>query len=144
MYVTEKQLVMAKTVIKPSKKVSPRSGLPAPNGPKYSKENQPSPEAKKAGWAKKRAGKLLSQFILEQGYKGLKDSALRKGMAEYFNVPEDKITVEMMMTFRQIEKAITKADTEAFKAIMDRAHGKPVQENIVRTDDLTKLPITFK
>lgn len=88
----------------------------------------PSPEQKKAGWAKKKRGQELAKAVLELAFKGMKDSQLKKAAAEYFNVPEEEITVETMLLFRQAEKAIQKADTYAFNSVMDRAHGKPKEK----------------
>lgn len=100
----------------------------------YTKDNQPTLEQKQAGWKRKKAGRALAQAVLALAFKGQTDSELRKQAAEYFNIPEDRITVEAMMLFRQAEKAIQKGDTAAFRAIMERAHGLPKQEL-----DLTSL-----
>lgn len=47
------------------------------DGVKFSKENQPSPEAKSMGWQEKRAAKLLTQKIIEKLTEG-------KNLDEYF------------------------------------------------------------
>ena len=101
---------------------------PPANGVKFSKDNQPSGEAKSAGKIKKKKGMELAKAVLELSFKGMKNSALKKAAAEYYGIDESEITVEMMLLFRQAEKAIQKADTFAFNAVMDRAHGKPKQE----------------
>jgi hypothetical protein len=101
---------------------------PPANGKKFSKDNQPLPEAKSAGKMKKKKGMELAKAVLDLTFKGMKDSALKKAAAEYYGIDESEITVEMMLLFRQAEKAIQKADTLAFNAIMDRAHGKPKQD----------------
>ena len=95
------------------------------NRVKFTKDTQPSGAAKSAGWKKKTKGVELAKAVLNLAFKGAKDSELKKLAAEYFAIPEDKITVEVMLLFRQAEKAIQKADTAAFKAVMERAHGLP-------------------
>lgn len=101
---------------------------PPANGVKFSKENQPSGEAKSAGKMKKKKGMELAKAVLDLSFKGMKNSELKKAAAEYYGIDESEITVEMMLLFRQAEKAIQKADTHAFVALMDRAHGKPKQD----------------
>lgn len=105
---------------------------------------QPTPEQKKAGWAKKKRGQELAKAILDMAFKGQDNSQLKKQAAAYFGVKEKNITVEMMLLFRQAEKAIQKADTNAFNAVMDRTFGKPKQESVVKVNNLDKLPVTFQ
>lgn len=98
------------------------------SGSPFSSTNQPSTESRRLGQFKRKRGQDLARAILELGFQGMKDSALKKAASEYYNIPEEEITVEMMMLFRQTEKAIQKADTGAFNAVMDRAHGKPKEK----------------
>lgn len=104
----------------------------------FNKKGQPAPEAKKAGWLRKKKGQELARAILELSFKGAKNSELRKQMAEYYGITEAEITVEMMGLFRQAEKMIGKADTPAFKAVMERAHGAP-QQQIEVTGDIIRV-----
>lgn len=113
------------TPTKPSKKVNFKG---KENTKPFSGKNQPDPNQKKAGWLRKKKGQELARAILELSFKGAKNSELRKQMAEYYGITEAEITVEMMGLFRQAEKMIGKADTPAFKAVMERAHGAPKQE----------------
>lgn len=99
-----------------------------PVGVEFNSERQPTPEAKSLGWKKKRQGRELAKAVLELAFKGMKNSELKKAAAEYFSIAEHEITVEMMLLFRQAEKAIQKADTAAFRAVMERAHGLPKQD----------------
>lgn len=55
---------MAESNDKKRHKIDPHVGV------KFTAENQPSPEAKKAGWQELRAQKLLTQKILEEMTKG--------------------------------------------------------------------------
>jgi hypothetical protein len=106
-----------------------RGGNPVPaNGKKFSKQYQPSGQAKAAGKLAKKRGHELAQAVLQVAFKGMKNSELKKMAAEYFGVDESEITVETMLLFRQAEKAIQKADTNAFNAIMNRAFGLPKQK----------------
>lgn len=112
---------------------------PPENGKKFSKEYQPPGEAKAAGIWKKKKGQELAKAVLELAFQGMKNSELKKAAAEYYGVEEKEITVEMMLVFRQAEKAIQKADTQAFTAVMDRAHGKPAQRTELTGKDGEKL-----
>jgi hypothetical protein len=113
---------------------------------RFAKDNQPPPENKAAGQLKAKQGQALALAILKMKYKGPKGGELGKLMAEYFDVPESEITVEMMMDFRQIEKAIAKNDTNAWSAMKSRAFGQPKQpiEHGGDTDFLSLLMKTSK
>jgi hypothetical protein len=101
---------------------------PPPDSAKFTSTNQPSGEAKRNGLLKRKTGVELARAILQLSFEGAKDSPLKKAAAEYFKIPEKEITVEMMLMFRQAEKAVQKGDTRAFDAVMDRAFGKPKQD----------------
>jgi hypothetical protein len=123
----------AKTTNKRQQGSSPkprgRHGKMGPDtGVKFSKDYQPSGAAKSAGKLAKKRGQELAKAVLELTFKGMKDSGLKKLAAEYFGIDEKEITIEMMLLFRQAEKAIQKADTNAFNAYMNRAFGMPKQE----------------
>jgi len=96
-----------------------------PKDKQFSSTNQPSAESKRRGQLKKKMAGDLAQAILHAAFVGAADEVLKKKMSEFFKVKEKHITVEMMMNFRQIQKAISKGDTTAFQAVMDRAYGKP-------------------
>lgn len=100
-----------------------------PKAKQFSSENQPPPSVKSTGQLKRKRNADLAKAMLQLPFKGNLDGKLRKAISEYFGVKEKDITVEMMMTYRQIEKAIQKADTNAFNTIMDRAHGKVKQKH---------------
>lgn len=135
----------SKTTKKPLKKGLGKDGRIPPEKVKpFSAENQPSPNAKSEGWRKRRRAQELVQAVLDLNFKGMQGSELKKKAAEYFCIPVDEITVEMMIIFRQAELAIQKADTKAADFIMDRAFGKPKQETVHKVHDLDKLPVTFE
>lgn len=117
-----------KTTSKPPKRPG-NSGVPPPDNPHpFSAENQPSPEAKKAGWLKKKRAQDLAKAMLELTITGKKNDKLKKEAAEYFGIDPSEITVEVMLLFKQAQKAIEKSDTQAFNAFMDRAFGKPKEK----------------
>lgn len=124
-----KSKTIAKTSKKRAKTPSPRSGHVLPDAPKpFSAENQPTPEQKKEGWLKKKRGPELAKAVLQLAFQGMKNSELKKQAAEYYGIEESELTVELMLLFRQAEKAIQKADTPAFNAVMDRSYGKPKEK----------------
>lgn len=93
----------------------------------FTSENQPSPEAKRAGQRRYWALKELLNLPAGRAFKeGGKDYV--KACAEWFGIEIEEVTVKLLMEFRQVEKAVKKSDTNAFKAIQDRAFGKPRQE----------------
>ncbi len=128
----------------PKKKRPGRNGNVPPEPTKgFHVLGQPSPDAKKAGWERKRKTKELANAILDLEFVGAKGSSLKKQAAQYLGIPESQVSVRMMMLFRQAEKAIQKGDTAAFNAYMDRADGKPVQAMAHTSSDGEDLPPAF-
>lgn len=128
-----------KTSVKPATKPAGKGGTPVPDGIPFSKENQPSSESKKAGWARRAALKDLLKIVTTKKFDG-DDNDYKKQTAKYFGIPENEVTILMVMEFRQIHKAITGADTSAFNAVMDRAYGRVKQAG----EDPQHLVITIK
>lgn len=96
---------------------------------------QPSPEAKRQGWLNKKRGIELAKAILSLTMEGKGSDELKRSAAEYFNLPLEEITVEALLILKQAEKAIKKADTQAFNSIMDRAYGKPMNKSEITGRD---------
>lgn len=116
------------TEIREGQKIKGRPGIEK-IGKKFSKEYQPTLAARKRKYIKK---KLLEDLLALQ-YTGTKDGKVLDMMAEYFDVPREAITIEMMMDFRQIEKSIAKSDTKAYTAVKEFVYGKPKQSTDITT-----------
>lgn len=111
---------------------------PPSNGKTFSKEYQPSGEAKSAGHRKKR----MLKELLEATFIGPKRSKVKMKAAEYLGVDPESLTVEDLLHFKQIEIAISKGNTFAYQAVMDRAYGKPTQPTDERK--VEKIIVTIK
>lgn len=128
---------MAKKKTEDKRKGNPtwQKGRSATPEKQFSADNQPSGKAKSEGKAAAKRGRELTKALLELTFTGAKDSPLKKAIAEYFGVPAEDLTIEMMMNMRQMEKAIQKADTFAYNAVMARAFGMPKQQTEVTGKD---------
>lgn len=92
-------------------------------GVKFSKDNQPSGEAKKAG---KRRAKALKD-VCSQLVTGKSKEAL-ESLAKYLGLEVDEIDIELALHLKQIQKALNEGDTKAYNSVMDRLKGRPKQE----------------
>lgn len=102
----------------------------------FTSDRQPSPEAKKAGRIKKTLLKQIAKQIVSGTYKeSLED------LAELLGVDPEAIDLETAMHLKQMEKALTKGDTYAYNALMDRLKGKPVQA--IQMEDAKILPTRY-
>src|SRR5690349_11285957 len=81
-------------------------------GRTFSKDYQPSGEAKSKG---KRKARLLKD-IFELAFVGPKGGKMKKAAAAYLNIPEEEISVEDMLHIRQIQAAISKQNTFAYNS----------------------------
>ena len=112
----------------------------------FSSDNQPSPEAKKKGWQKKRLLKDLADILL-QGHKLNEFKTLAKDLG--IDLTDDEMTLEVAMSLKQAEKAIQKGDTSAYNSVMDRLKGRPMQEidhknNGKSFNEVNKVDVIFK
>ena len=115
-------------------------------GKKFSSENQPTAEAKKKGWQKKRLLKDLADILL-QGDKLNEFKKLAEDLG--IDLTDDEMTLEVAMSLKQAEKAIQKGDTSAYNSVMDRLKGRPMQEidhknNGKSFNDINKVDVIFK
>lgn len=131
-----------KTPKNPPKKGGKSSFRGKEDGIPFSKENQPTPQQKREGWAKRKRGAELVKHILEQKFVGAKDGLLKKEIAQYFGCPESEITNEMAMTFRQVQKSLSKVDTQAYNSVMNRGYGMPKQQTDITSDgkEINQIP----
>ena len=90
----------------------------------FSKENQPTPEAKIEGKRKKRLLKdLATALISGERLDKCKSIADKIGL----DLTDSEYTLDIAMTLKQIEISLDNGDTRAFSAAMDRLIGKPNQ-----------------
>lgn len=100
----------------------------------FSKENQPSSEAKSNGHKRKALLKDISQqFISGDSKEALKE------LAQYLGIDVDNIDLETAMHLKQMERALKNGDTKAYNAIMDRILGKPKQTLDLNTDNVKPI-----
>jgi hypothetical protein len=57
----------------------------------------------------------------------IEEEIYRKLKSRYSTLPQDE-TLEFIMTLVQVDKAIIKGDTAAYRAVMDSAYGMPNQQ----------------
>lgn len=107
---------------------------------RFSKDNQPSSDAKKAGWARKLRNRKLAQMLLNKSFVGrvavqtksgqwvLEDTKFRKVLKDFFGLDEREMkdmSNEAAIMLRMIGQAISEGDVQAGSAILERAYGKP-------------------
>lgn len=112
-----------------------KGGPDAGNKTRFSSDRQPTGKAKSQGKLKSKFGTDLAKAILRMGFIGNKDSDIKKRACEYFGISANDLSIDAMLDFRQIEKAVQKADTHAYKAIKERAYGLPKQKTEVTGKD---------
>lgn len=105
-------------------------------GVKFSKENQPSPEAKSQG---KQVAKTLREFLMMPLKKGKLTKEFDKFLNECvtnYGIPKEQVNVRLFMEMRIASMAV-KGDVQAYKALLDRAIGKPREEQAPIVDQPT-------
>lgn len=106
----------------------------------FSKDYQPPGWKKSLGQFKKNKGRKMLRALLELPFEGgdVDDpdnpgkkipNPLKKQAAAYFGMPEELITVEMIMAMRQIGLSVQKGDTAAFHGVWEKSYGRPVEDN---------------
>ena len=100
----------------------------AVDGVPFSSDNQPSGELKSEGKRKARLLKDLLAITVSKKIGTNEEKEWVRLAAKYFQIPEDEIDIQQLLHFRQIQRALTKSDTYAYTAVMDRAFGKPKQQ----------------
>jgi hypothetical protein len=156
---------------KPENPVPPEStsvGKPWENWGKTQRwgygQPQPSPEAKKAGWAKKKRNRELAQLVLGMKFVGsvhlldpktgepIKDdngnyilvpSEFKEKLGRYHGLSAEQIEnldIETAMMLRMVGQAIEKGDNAAAQIVLERAYGKP-KEFIELSKDNDDRPV---
>lgn len=119
----------------PKTKTSFKKGNTPKNA--FTSDNQPPPEAKADGWAKRKLLKdIAAEVISGEAAEVIKD------LAKYFGLDPEALDVETVMHLRQIEKAVKVGDTKAYNAVMDRIKGKAVQQITMNDGEIKPVRYT--
>jgi hypothetical protein len=97
--------------------------------------NQPPSSLKKLGWAKKRMLREVLQTSVP------KTEAVKK-LAKLYGLGQKEMSLELAMVLAQSQKALD-GDTNAFRALMERAYGYPVTPIATKTDSHITLEIVY-
>lgn len=104
-------------------------------GKKFSKDYQPTPEAKSKGAMRRYSLRDILRTVPENSFDGsTKDYATL--VSKFLKIPRESVDLETIMFFRQVEKAILGADTKAFRAMAEYSIGRP------RLEDGPPPPVT--
>ena len=126
-----------KTHDKPSDKPKKSfKGTMGPNtGKKFSKDYQPTPDAKSKGAFRRYSLRDILRTVPDNSFDGsTKDYATL--VSKFLKIPRESVDLETIMFFRQVEKAILGADTKAFRAMAEYSIGRP------RIEDGPPPPVT--
>ena len=102
-----------------------KGNIKGTEGNTFSKDNQPSSQAKSDGHKRKKALKDLADALIS-GERLQKCKLIAKKVG--IDLKDGEYTLDIAMTLRQIEKAFDEGDTRAYQAAMDRLLGKPPQQ----------------
>ena len=109
---------------------------------RFSKDNQPSPEAKRKGHQKKKAlrdmGELLASGKVFDEIE-VDGKSMSQLISDMYGVPIEEVSLTVLAGLRQLQKAITDGDTKAFTAFMDRVEGRPKQSIEIETDVVRRV-----
>lgn len=109
-------------------KATKKKPVMGPNtGKKFTKDYQPTPEAKSKAALKRYSLKELLRVVPEGSFEGsTKDYAAI--VSKFMKIPRESVDLQTIMFFRQIEKAVLAGDTKAFRAMAEYSIGKPRNE----------------
>lgn len=97
--------------------------------------NQPPARLKKLGWAKKR----LIREVLQTSVP--KTETVKK-LAKLYGLNQREMSLELALVLAQAVKGMN-GDTQAFRALMERAYGYPVTPIATKTDSHITLEIVY-
>lgn len=122
-------------------------------GKPFTSTDQPTGAQKSLGWWKKKKGRELLRAMLDLPFDGAMDdpvtgqkvdNKIRKQVAQYMNLPEELVTVEMVLFVKQIALAAQKNDTGAFNTVIENAYGKPKETIITELDEKPVININIQ
>ena len=121
-----------------------KGSLDGTEGKRFSKEYQPSPEAKAAG---KKAAKTIREFLnmpLKQGRISKDYEKFVRECVNNYGISRDQINHRLFLDMRMASLAL-KGDVSAYKALLDRAIGKPMTEQppVIEVEQGEKSFISF-
>lgn len=96
----------------------------AKDGVPFTKDRQPDPELKKAGWARKNGLKEMMS-IVPNPKSSKKLQAQMNQVAKFFNIPITEVTIRLMMDYRMQLEAAHNGNVHAYKVVTERIEGKP-------------------
>lgn len=112
------------------KKIGGKGKLRGEDGVKFSKENQPTPQAKSDGWKRRSMFKKLLEMSISGDTTALQ--GLRESISDLTGIPESevaKMDFGQALLSRQLEKAITEGDTNAAFRLLEFIYG-PAKQSI--------------
>jgi hypothetical protein len=96
-------------------------------GKKFTSEYQPSSEAKKAGIRRSKTLRELLTMPLKSKLPKSEEQFIRQVMNTY-GIEREEVDVRLFMEMKLAQRAYKDGDAIAYKALLDRAFGKPMQE----------------
>jgi hypothetical protein len=105
-------------------------------GQGFTKDKQPTPEAKSAGWTR-RMGLKEMMSVVPNPKADRKVSAMMNKVAKYFEIPLTEVTVRMMMDYRMQLEAAHNGNVQAYRVVTERVEGRP------RIEDGPPPPVTL-
>lgn len=96
-------------------------------GKKFTSEYQPTPEAKRAGIIRAKTLRELLTMPLNSKLPKTEEEFIKQVMATY-NLKREEVDVRLFMEMKLAERVYKHGDAIAYKALLDRAFGKPMTE----------------
>ena len=115
------------TIEKPPIKYG-KGAMNGSTGKKFSKDYQPSKEAKMAGIIRRKTLKELLSMPLKSKLPKTEEEFICHVMATY-NIKREEVDVRLFMEMKLAERVYKHGDAIAYKALLDRAFGKPMTEH---------------